>query len=196
VADDSTCDDLARAGDKAGGDGMAGGSLFIQVYDALRDLARRRLGHERVGHTLTATALVHEVYVRVVGGDPDGKWAGEAHFFHAAAEAMRRILIEHARTRGRAKRGGTRRRLTLDVPDVLGMAEEDDPAVILGVDEAVTRLAEESPDLASMVRLRFYAGLSVEETARVLGVSARTVNRDWAYARAWLFKTLEGQAED
>lgn len=163
-------------------------ALLPLVYDQLRELARHRMAEERAGHTLQATALVHEAYMRLVGDRPAG-WAGRAHFFHAAAEAMRRILIEHARSRGRVKRGGgaERQRVPLSVID---LAAEHDAGEILDLDEAVCRLDQQSPDVAAVVRLRFYAGLTIEETAEALGISPQSVKRDWAYARAWLFHQL------
>jgi RNA polymerase sigma factor (TIGR02999 family) len=170
------------------GQPQAAAALLPLVYDQLRELARHRMAEERSGHTLQATALVHEAYLRLVGDRPAG-WAGRAHFFHAAAEAMRRILIEHARARGRVKRGGggERQRVPLSVID---LAAENDPGEILDLDEAVCRLEKESPDVAAVVRLRFYAGLTIEETAEALGISPQSVKRDWAYARAWLFHQL------
>jgi RNA polymerase sigma factor (TIGR02999 family) len=163
-------------------------ALLPLVYEQLRDLARHRMAEERAGHTLQATALVHEAFLRLVGDRPAG-WAGRAHFFHAAAEAMRRILIEHARARGRVKRGGgaERQRVPLSVVD---LATESDPGEILDLDEAICRLDQQSPDVAAVVRLRFYAGLTIEETAEALGISPQSVKRDWAYARAWLFHQL------
>ena len=163
-------------------------ALLPLVYDQLRELARHRMVDERAGHTLQATALVHEAFLRLVGDRPAG-WAGRAHFFHAAAEAMRRILIEHARARGRGKRGGgvERQRVPLSVVD---LATESDPGEILDLDQAICRLDQQSPDLAAVVRLRFYAGLTIEETAEALGISPQSVKRDWAYARAWLFHQL------
>jgi len=163
-------------------------ALLPLVYDQLRELARHRMSEERAGHTLQATALVHEAYLRLVGDRPAG-WAGRAHFFHAAAEAMRRILIEHARSRGRVKRGGgaERQRVPLSVVD---LAAENDAGEILDLDEAICRLDLQSPDVAAVVRLRFYAGLTIEETAEALGISPQSVKRDWAYARAWLFHQL------
>jgi RNA polymerase sigma factor (TIGR02999 family) len=142
---------------------------------------------ERAGHTLQATALVHEAFVRLLG-DADVAWDSRGHFYVAAAEAMRRILIEHARSRGREKRGGGRQRVPLSVVDV--PASADDPEQILAVDDALRRLEGEDPDAANVVRLRFYAGLGVEETARALGKSPRTVAREWAFARAWLMDEL------
>ena len=167
---------------------QAADALLPLVYDQLRELARHRMAEERAGHTLQATALVHEAYLRLVGDRPAG-WAGRAHFFHAAAEAMRRILIEHARGRGRVKRGGgaERQRVPLSVID---LAAENDSGEILDLDDAVCRLEQQSPDVAAVVRLRFYAGLTIEETAEALGISPQSVKRDWAYARAWLFHQL------
>jgi RNA polymerase sigma factor (TIGR02999 family) len=171
------------------GDPHAANDLLPLVYEQLRSIARRQMADERAGHTLDATALVHEAYLRLMHDRTVG-WAGRAQFFCAAAEAMRRILVEHARSRNRLKRGGgiPRRRVPLSV---LELATEHDPAQILALDDAVRRLEEQSPDLAAVVRLRFFAGLSIEETAEALGMSARSVKRDWSYARAWLFRVLE-----
>jgi RNA polymerase sigma factor (TIGR02999 family) len=160
--------------------------LLPEVYDQLRALARARMAQENPGNTLQATALVHEVFVRL-DHQGDGKFANKAHFFAIAAEAMRRILIEHARAKGRIKRGGSATRIPLNLLD---LATEQDPDQILSLDDAMQRLEQESPDVAAIVRLRFYAGLSVEETAETLGISARTVNREWTYARAWLYRAL------
>ena len=175
----------------AKGEAGAAEALLPLVYKQLRGLARQRMARERAGHTLQATALVSEAYLRLVGDEGRAHFAGSAHFFHAAGEAMRRILIEHARARGRFKRGGGvgRRRVPLNVVD---LATEVNFADAVALDEAFCRLEQESPDAAEVVRLRFYAGLSVEETAATLGVSPRTVNRAWTYARAWLFEALEG----
>jgi len=142
---------------------------------------------ERPDHTLQSTALVHEAYARLVGnGEVD--WKNRAHFFHAAAEAMRRILIEHARARSGPKRGGGRVRIPLDVLD---LATQDDPGQILALEEAVSRLEKKDAEAARVVRLRFYAGLSVEEVAKAIGISERTVKRDWAFARAFLVRALD-----
>jgi RNA polymerase sigma factor (TIGR02999 family) len=168
------------------GDGHAAQELLPLIYEQLRELARRRMTDERAGHTLQATALVHEAYVRLVG-DREVPWSGRAHFFAAAAEAMRRILIDHARAHNGAKRGGGRRRIPLNVVD---LAAPDQFAEIVSLDEALSRLEGVSGELAEVVRLRFYAGLSVEETAEALGVAPRTVERRWAGARAWLFREL------
>lgn len=160
--------------------------LVPLVYAQLRAIAQAHLRHERPDHTLQATALVHEAYLRLVGG-AQPPWNDRAHFFHAAAEAMRRILVEHARKRGRVKRGGKRERVPLSS---VNLATEQDPAEILALDDAIRRLQEQDPTTAEVVRLRFFAGLSVAETAQVLQVSARTVKREWAFARAWLYWAL------
>jgi len=161
-------------------------ALLPLVYDELRALARHRMAQENVGHTLQATALVHEAFMRL---SPTGQFANRAHFFKAAAEAMRHILIEYARSKSRVKRGGGKTtRIPLNVLDLAAAPNSED---ILAFDEAISRLEQESTLAASVVRLRFYAGLSVEETAETLGISPRTVSREWTYARAWLFRLLE-----
>jgi len=148
-------------------------------------LARRRLCGEKDGHTLQATALVHEVYLRLSGGS--ACWSDRTQFFFAAAEAMRRILIDHARSRGQLKRGGGRRRLPLNVLD---LASEERIPEILALDEALLRLEQMSPTVAAVVRLRFFGGLSIDETAETLGISPRTVKREWTYAKARLAREL------
>lgn len=161
------------------------------VYAQLRALAQSRMLEERPGHTLQATALVHEAYVRLAS---EGiSWTSPGAYYHAAAEAMRRILIEHARARGTRKRGGARPRLDLD--NVLDLAATDDGAQIVSLDIALSRLEEQTPLAGSVVQLRFFAGLSIEETAKALGVSARTVNREWRFGRAWLYSALEGDLD-
>jgi len=169
------------------GDPDAAGRLFPKVYDELRRLARRHMADERAGHTLQPTALVHEVYLKLIGPERAAPWEGRRQFFFAAAEAMRRILVDHARARSGLKRGGGRRRVPLSVLDLASGEQSEE---ILALDEAVCRLEKQSPDVAAVVRLRFYAGLSVEETAEALGVSPRTVKREWTYARARLFREL------
>ena len=163
--------------------------LLPLVYEQLRAIAQQHMNDERADHTLQATALLHEAYVRLVGND-ELNWDSRGHFFIAAAEAMRRILIEHARARVRLKRGGPkrdRRRLPLSVVD---LANEENSEEILSLDAAFRRLMEQSPELADVVRLRFFGGLSVEHTAKALGVSAATVKRRWTWARAWLYREL------
>lgn len=160
--------------------------LFPIVYDELRAIARAQLHHERADHSLQATALVHEVYLRLLGGEHP-PWNSRRHFFHAAGEAMRRILIEHARKRGRLKRGGKRVRVELTDAN---LAANHDPSDVLAFDEAFRRLEEQDPRAAEVVRLRFFAGLSVEETAAALELSPRTVKREWTVARAFLYSAL------
>ena len=160
--------------------------LVPVVYDELRALARAQLRHERPDHSLQATALVHEAYLRLLGGNQP-PWNDRSHFFRAAAEAMRRILIEHARKRGRIKRGGKRVRVELSSVD---LASEQDLDEILALDDAFQRLEEQDSKAADVVRLRFFAGLSVEETAKAMDLSERTVKREWAFARAWLYDAL------
>lgn len=160
--------------------------LFPLVYDQLRHIARRRMSDEKVAHTLQPTALVHEVYLRL-SANGEAIWSDKTQFFFAAAEAMRRILIDYARARGQTKRGGGRLRLSLNILD---LAYEAQIPEILAVDEVLLRLEEMSPTVAAVVRLRFYAGLKVEETAAALGISERTVRREWTYARARLAREL------
>ena len=162
--------------------------LFPAVYAELRAAARGQLRYERSDHTLQATALVHEAYLRLLGGAYPS-WNDRQHFFRAAAEAMRRILVEHARGRARVKRGGNPLRVTLT--DVASLTQQD-PAEVLALDAAIRRLQQQDPTAADIVRLRFFAGLSVEETAAMLELSERTVKREWAFARAWLYEALGG----
>ena len=164
--------------------------LFPAVYAELRAAARAQIRFERSDHTLQATALVHEAYLRLLGGAYPS-WNDRQHFFRAAAEAMRRILVEHARRRARDKRGGNPVRVTLT--DVASLTEQD-PAEVLALDAVIRRLEKQDPTAADIVRLRFFAGLSVEETAAMLEISERTVKREWAFARAWLFDALGGLA--
>jgi RNA polymerase sigma factor (TIGR02999 family) len=184
----------------AAGDAGAGADAVVRVYEELRLLARQRLASERAGHTLQATALVNEAYLRLIDSAGGAlNFAGRAHFFHAAAEAMRRVLVEHARARSRLKRGGgeARRVALVELTGVADLAAADsDPAEILTVDEAIRRLEEQSPDVGAVVRLRFYAGLSPKETAEALGVSESTVYREWNFARAWLYRELGGAKWD
>jgi RNA polymerase sigma factor (TIGR02999 family) len=169
------------------GHARAAGSLLEQVYDALRDLAAQRLAHEGQAQSLTATALVHEAYLRVVGPDPQREWDGRGHFFAAAAEAMRRVLIDRARMRQRLRRGGGLTRVDLNESCALTGPPDDD---LLALDEALTRLAVLAPVKAEVVKLRYFAGLSVAEAAEALGISEVTAARYWAFARAWLYAEL------
>jgi len=167
--------------------------LLPLVYDELRALARHRLATERAGHTLQPTALVHEAYLRLAGAG--GGFVNRAQFFGAAAEAMRRILIDHARAKASAKRGGAGEGAIKRVPmNVLDLAASPESEDIVAVDEAVKELERETPLAASVVRLRFYGGLSIDEVAETLQLSPRTVNRQWTYARAWLFRRLNEEA--
>jgi RNA polymerase sigma factor (TIGR02999 family) len=158
-----------------------------EVYQQLRSIAHARMANERAGHTLQSTALVHEALMRLAG---DGAVCGEDRpaFFRAAAETMRRVLIDHARARAADKRGGNHHRVMLDSGD--RPAGEDKIVELLALDEAISRLEEQNPDAAAVVRLRFYAGLSVDETAETLGLAPRSIDRLWAFARASLWRTL------
>ena len=166
------------------GDPQAAEQLLPLVYDELRKLAQQKLAQEKPGQTLQATALVHEAYVRLVGGEPDAHWNGRGHFFAAAAEAMRRILIDRARHKQTRKAGGGRRRLDLD--DLEPARDEGDGDRLLALDEALRQLEGEDPRKAELVKLRFFAGLTAEQAAAALGVSTSTAEKDWAYARSWL----------
>jgi RNA polymerase sigma factor (TIGR02999 family) len=174
----------------AKGDLHAASQLLPLVYDELRQLASRKLAHEAPGQTLQPTALVHEAYLRLVGDEQDAHWEGRSHFFAAAAEAMRRILIENARRKKREKHGGGLRRVEL--PD-LPVADQE-PDDLLALDDALARFAKEDPAAAEVVKLRLYAGLSVEEAADALGLSRTHAYRQWAYARAWLRAALSEDA--
>jgi RNA polymerase sigma factor (TIGR02999 family) len=169
------------------GDAGAAEQLLPLVYDELRKLAARRLAREAPGQTLQATALVHEAYLRLVDAGAARPWNGRGHFFAAAAEAMRRILIERARGKRRAKRGGDWRRVDLDNLD---LATTVTPDQLLALDEAIGRLAVEDATAAGLVRLRYYAGLSLEQAAESLAISTATAYRHWSYARAWLLCAL------
>ena len=170
------------------GDPHAAELLLPLVYDELRTLAAAKLAQEKPGQTLQATALVHEAYLRLVDVEQAHQWNGRAHFFAAAAEAMRRILIENARRKDRGKHGGGRR---VDL-DALELAVELPVDNLLALDEALTTLAERDAQTAQLVKLHCFAGLSIEQAAEVLALSARTAYRDWAFARAWLYRALRG----
>ena len=167
------------------GDPQAAEQLLPLVYDELRKLAVQKMAHEAAGLTLQPTALVHDAYLRLVGGGRALRWEGRGHFLSAAAEAMRRILVERARRRATLKRGGERERQGLDPDDVPGGAPGD-PLEILALHEALDLLAAESPRKAELVKLRYFLGCTMAETAEVLGIAVKTAEEDWTYARAWL----------
>jgi len=163
------------------GDQIAAEKLLPLVYDELRKLAAQRMAQERPGQTLDATALVHEAYVRLVKVPEQGQWDGRGHFFAAAAEAMRRILVENARRKRRLKHGGQRRRVS-----VADVADEDDDSRLLALDDALTRLAAEDRPAAQVVQMHHFGGLSHELVAQSLGLSVYRVRQKWSYAQAWL----------
>jgi RNA polymerase sigma factor (TIGR02999 family) len=169
------------------GDPHAAAELLPLVYDELRKLASARLADEKPGQTLQATALVHEAYLRLVGGSQPHGWNGRGHFFAAAAEAMRRILVESARRKRSAKHGGHRARIDLDEALVIGDEPRHD---LLDLDELLDQLAGADPKAAELVKLRFFAGLTGDQAAEVLGIAPRSADLLWAYARAWLFEKL------
>lgn len=171
------------------GDAAAARELLPLVYAELRRLAGARMKQEAAGQTLQPTALVHEAYLRLVGADQD--WKNRGHFFAAAAESMRRILIENARKRQSLKRGGGRLKFEISAHDAAIDSVNADE--LLDLDAALTRLAQSEPELARLVELRYFAGMSVDETASALGVSARTVKRNWAFARAWLGREMHSE---
>jgi RNA polymerase sigma factor (TIGR02999 family) len=171
------------------GDPKAAAELLPLVYDELRKLAAARMAQEKPGQTLQATLLVHEAYLRLVGGGADRAWDSRGHFFAAAAEAMRRILIDHARHKRTRKAGGGHRRFDLD--DIEPVLEDENGDRLLALDEALRQLEAEDPRKAELVKLRFFAGLTVEQAASVLGVSTSTAEKDWAYARSWLRVTID-----
>ena len=165
------------------GDSRAAEALLPLVYEELRKLASQRLAQEKPGQTLQATALVHEAYLRLVGTDGDQRWDSRGHFFAAAAEAMRRILVDNARRKRAEVHGGGRRRVELCEGDWLSRATPDE---VVGIDDSLTRLAEDDAASAEVVKLRLFAGMSLDEAARCLGISRATAHRHWTYARAWL----------
>jgi RNA polymerase sigma factor (TIGR02999 family) len=174
------------------GDPQAAEQLLPLVYDELRKLAAHKITNEPPGQTLQATALVHDAYLRLVDNDKVQRWNSRGHFFAAAAEAMRRILVEQARRKGRLKRAGKKERVDLADVEIAFEGPADD---IIALDEALGRLAQEHPEKAELVKLRYFAGLTVNEAARALGISTSTVDRYWTYARAWLFRELSSQDE-
>jgi len=169
------------------GDARASADLLPLVYAVLRALAYRKMRQERPDQTMQATALVHEAYLRLVDTTKVQLWNSRWHFFAAAAESMRRILVERARKRGRIKRGGERQRVDLDG---LELTVDDPPDELLSLDEALSKLAIEHPDKAQLVNLRYFGGLTHEEAAQALGISTSTADRSWAFARAWLYREM------
>lgn len=169
------------------GDAVAAGQLLPLVYDELRKLAGLKMAQESPGQTLQATALVHEAYLRLVDVEEPQHWDGRGHFFAAAAESMRRILVESARRRKRIKRGGDMSRQDLlDVPVAASEIQEE----LLALDAALNRLEEVDPQAVELVQLRYFVGLSIDETAKILGISPRSADRIWAFARAWLHREI------
>lgn len=192
-------DDLSLLLSNASGDADAVARLLPLVYDQLRRDAQAQMAVERAGHTLSATALVHEAFLKLAG-PREIPWQNRAHFYAAAAEAMRRVLLDHARSKGRLKRGGGARHVDLDAGATLsapagaaGRSEsaDCDETDVLALESAIQRLEGTDPRMAQVVRLRFYAGLEVAQAALVLGVSERTVKHDWAFAKAWLARELQ-----
>jgi RNA polymerase sigma factor (TIGR02999 family) len=169
------------------GDPHAAEQLLPLVYDELRRLAAQKLAQEKPGQTLDATALVHEAYLRLVGNDDERRWNDRGHFFAAAAQAMRNILVDNARRKRRGKHGGGRQRLDLDEALPAPPTDADD---LLALDDALNRLTAEDPEAARIVHLRYFAGLSVEEAAQALGMSRAHAYRQWTFARAWLLQAL------
>ena len=174
------------------GDTDAVHQLLPLVYDELRKLAAQRLAQEKAGQTLQATALVHEAYVRLVDVEQAQQWNGRGHFFAAAAEAMRRILVERARRRHRVKHGEGRMRIELD-DEVAAKADEASQDELLAIDEALSRLEAADPRAAALVKLRFFAGLTMPQVAEALGIPLRTAEREWTYARAWLHRAMAAE---
>ncbi len=170
----------------AEGDPQASQELLPLVYSQLRAIAAQRMKLERPDHTLQPTALVHEAFIKLVG-PRSTPWAGEGHFFAAAADAMRQILLDHAKSKGRQKRGGKLVREAVNLADVAAIENSEE---ILALDEAVCRLEQQEPDVGRVVRLRFFAGLSIDQIAALLQIAPRTVDRRWQFARAWLFREL------
>jgi RNA polymerase sigma factor (TIGR02999 family) len=173
------------------GDAQAAAQLLPLVYEALRRLAAEQMAREKPGQTLQATALVHEAYVRLVGADADRQWDGRGHFFAAAAEAMRRILVENARRKCRIKHGGLVERHAVDLDGLAAAAPEDHD--LLDLHDALDRLAAHDPAKAKLVELRFFTGLTLPEAAACLGISPSTADRAWRYARAWLYAAMDAK---
>ena len=174
------------------GQTAAAEQLLPLVYDELRRLAAQRLANEKPGQTLEATALVHDVYLRLVDVEQAQHWESRGHFFAAAAEAMRRILVDQARKKRSLRRGGTAKRVTLDQAELPAVSR---PRDLLALDDALRRLAEHDHAKADLVKLRYFAGLSIPQAAQALGISVTTANRYWAYARAWLHEKLSSDGD-
>lgn len=171
----------------ANGDSSAAARLLPLVYEQLRKAAQNQMASERAGHTLQPTALVHEAFVKLIG-ERRVPWQSQRHFYAAAADAMRQILLDHARSRGRVKRGGAREQVPLSLVDI---ADSWDSDSTVSLSDAIRRLESEDNDIAEVVRLRFYAGLSIEATAEAMGISPATVKRRWELGRTWLFRELQ-----
>jgi RNA polymerase sigma factor (TIGR02999 family) len=174
------------------GDPHAAEQLLPLVYRELRQLAAQKLAQEAPGQTLQATALVHEAYMRLVDSETPAHWSGRGHFFAAAAEAMRRILIDQARRRKSAKRGGKMRRVAIEAGARLASAQADAAEDLLALDEALQQFERAEPLKARLVKLRYFAGLTLPEAAEALGISAATAKRYWVYARSWLYGKVHG----
>jgi len=175
------------------GDPHAAAELLPLVYDELHKLAAVRMAAESPGQTLTPTALVHEAYLRLAGGEQPQDWNGRGHFFAAAAEAMRRILVENARRKARAKHGGGLQRLDLDA---VQLAVDTPAGHLLALDEALSSLADRDEQAGRLVELHCFAGLSIDQAAEVLGISSRTAYRDWGFARAWLYRAIRSSESE
>lgn len=174
------------------GDPQAAAKLLPLVYEELRKLAAQRMAREKPGHTIEATALVHEAYLRLLGGGAEQPWNSRAHFFGAAAEAMRRILVESARQKHALRRGGDRQKLNIDLIEPAAPRISDD---ILALDEALEKLAQKDPMKAELIKLRYFAGLTMQQSAEALAISPATAHRYWNYARAWLHQEIVGKEE-
>lgn len=175
------------------GDRQAASQLLPLVYNQLRSLASQKMTQEKPGQTLQPTALVHEAFLRLVGGQDRQQWDGRGHFFAAAAEAMRRILIESARKKNTEKRGGKMVRCDFNEEDAT--LDTEDTETLLSLDESLTKLAREDPQLAKLVELRYFTGMTINEAAEILGISPRTAKRNWAYARAWLRRDMDAPVD-
>jgi RNA polymerase sigma factor (TIGR02999 family) len=199
MTEDSTPAQPSSSPDPPENPGGGSDKFFAQVYDELRAIAHSRMRGEQSGQSLQSTELVHEAYLRLSRGKDS--WENRSHFFSAAAEAMRRILIERARAKGRVKRGGDTSgrpapKVPLDLEEVALLADDRDPEAILALDRTIERLARHDERAAQVVKLRFYAGLSVDEVAETLELSTRTVLRVWGFARVWLYKQISADGSD